>query len=95
MKIIFHSRIKTVLYLKYNHMNCFVGVLTEKWNSQHEHGQHMQLGYGSLSITTLVLRCGNEFNFCSVLHGQVSLAAVNQIYVVHEAMNHWKDLKIY
>ena len=30
----------------------------------------------------------------SVLQGQVSLAAVNQIYVIHEAMNGYKNLKI-
>ena len=29
----------------------------------------------------------NELDVGSVLHGQVSLAAVNQIYVFHEAMN--------
>ena len=29
----------------------------------------------------------NEFNVRSVLHGQVSLAAVNQFDVFHEAMN--------
>ena len=30
---------------------------------------------------------GNEFNFHSLLHGQVSLAAVNQIDVIHEAIS--------
>ena len=35
----------------------------------------------------------NEFGVRSVLHGQVSLAAVNQIYVFHEAMNDFKNLK--
>ena len=29
------------------------------------------------------------------VHGQVSLAAVNQIYVFHEAMNGYKNLKIH
>ena len=33
----------------------------------------------------------NEFDARSVLHGQVSLAAINQIFVIHEAM---KALKI-
>ena len=28
----------------------------------------------------------NEFGVLSVLHGQVSLAAVNQIWFIHEAM---------
>ena len=29
----------------------------------------------------------NEFDVRSALHGQVSLVAVNRIYVFHEAMN--------
>ena len=39
----------------------------------------------------------NEFDVQSVLHWQVSLAAVNQIYVfhVHGAMNGCKNLKIH
>ena len=40
----------------------------------------------SLSITTLVSLLVNEFDVRSVLHGQVSLLAVNQIYVSHEAI---------
>ena len=35
------------------------------------------------------------FDVRSVLHGQVSLAAVNQIFVVREAMNGCKYLKIH
>ena len=43
-----------------------------------------------------VARClVNEFDVRSVLHGQVSLAAVNQNYFVHEAMNGCKNLKIH
>ena len=38
---------------------------------------------------------GNEFDVRSVLHGQVSLAAVNQLYVVHEAKNGCKNLTIH
>ena len=34
-----------------------------------------------------MLLLANEFNVRSVLHKQVSLAAVNQFYVFHEAMN--------
>ena len=34
-------------------------------------------------------------NVRSVLHGQVSLAAVNQMCVIHEAMNVFKNLKIH
>ena len=41
----------------------------------------------SLSVTTRVSLLANECNVRSVLHGQVSLEAVNQIYVIHEAMN--------
>ena len=40
----------------------------------------------SLSITTPVSLLANEFDVFSVLHVQVSLAVVNQIYVFHEAM---------
>ena len=47
---------------------------------------------GSLSITTLLV-LANEFDVRSVLHGHVSLAAVNQIYAIHEAMNGCKNLK--
>ena len=32
----------------------------------------------------------NEFNVRSVLHGQVSMATVNQICVIHEAINDCK-----
>ena len=37
----------------------------------------------------------NEFDVQSVLHMQVSLAAVDQIYVIHEAMKGCKNLKIH
>ena len=40
---------------------------------------HVQLRLGWLSITTPVSHLANEFNVLSQLHGQVSLAAVNQI----------------
>ena len=56
---------------------------------------HVRLRCGSLSITTPVSLLGNEFDFRSVLHGQVSLAAVNQICVIHEAMNGSKNLKVH
>ena len=51
----------------------------------------MQLRCGSLSITTLA----NEFGIQCVLHGQVSLAAINQIYVFYEAIYGCKNLKIH
>ena len=56
---------------------------------------HVRLGCGSLSITTAMSLLSNEFNVRSILHMQVSLAAVNQIYVIHEAMNVCKNLKIH
>ena len=37
----------------------------------------------------------NDFDVQSVLQGQVSLAAVNQISVVYEAMNGCKNQKIH
>ena len=52
-------------------------------------------GCGSLSIPTPVSLLANEFDVGSVLHRQVSLAAVNPICVIHEAMNSFKNLKIY
>ena len=48
---------------------------------------HVRLRCGSLSITTSVSLLANVFVVRSVLHGQVSLAAVNQMYVIHENMN--------
>ena len=52
---------------------------------------HRRLRCGSLSITTPVSLLTYEFDVGIVLHGQVSLAAVNQINVVHEAMNSCKN----
>ena len=52
---------------------------------------HVRLKCGSLSITKQVPSLANEFE----LHGQVSLAAVKQIYVFHGAMNGCKNLKIH
>ena len=37
----------------------------------------------------------SKFDVRSILHGQVSLAAINQIYVFHEAMNCCKNLKVH
>ena len=42
----------------------------------------VRLGCGSLSITITVSLLANEFDVRSILHGQVSSAAVNQIYVI-------------
>ena len=48
---------------------------------------HVLLRWGSPSITTSVSLLANEFNVRRALHGQMSLGAVNQICVNHEAMN--------
>ena len=58
------------------------------------HALHVQSRCGSLSITAPVLLLANKFDVRSVFHRQVSLAAVNQIWVIHEAMNCCKNLKI-
>ena len=77
---------KTVLYLKIIVFTVKSECKMEKQNSQLEHGQkmeqtrgvlHVQLSSGSLSITTPVSLLANEFDVRSVLHVQVSLAAVN------------------
>ena len=46
-------------------------------------------------MRTSVSLLANEFDVQSVLYGQVSLAAVNHIYVFHEVMNGCKNLKIH
>ena len=56
---------------------------------------HMRLRCGSLSIVTPVSLLANEFDVQSLLHGQVRLAAVSQICVIHKAMNGCKNLKIH
>ena len=43
--------------------------------------------------TAPVSLLANEFVVRSVLHGQVSLAAVNQLCVIHEVMNGFKNIK--
>ena len=53
---------------------------------------HMQLRCGSITPVSFL---ANEFDVRSILHRQVSLAAVNQIHVIHEAINGYKDLKIH
>ena len=52
----------------------------------------VRLTCGSLSIKTPVSLLANEFDVRSALHGQVNLAAVNQIYVFQEAMNGCENL---
>ena len=88
-----------------NRINGFVGVS----NSQCVHGQPMEQTRSllctchssvasvarSLSITVPVSLLANEFDVRSALHGHMSLAAVNQCCVIHEALNCCKYLKIH
>ena len=69
----------------------------EKRSSQCVHGLllHVRLRCRSLSITTVVSLLANEFDVRSILHGQVSLASVNHICIIHEAMNSCKNLKVH
>ena len=46
-------------------------------------------------LATPVSLLANGFDVGSILHVQVSLAAVNQNYVAHEAMKGCKNLKIH
>ena len=90
---------KMFIVTEYAALTVLLECKTEKRNSQCEHGHkrfvsYVRLRWGSLSITTPVPLLANEFDVRSVLHGQLSLAAVNQIYVFHEAMNGCKK-KIY
>ena len=105
-KNIFNLGIKTVLYLKYNRINGLVRVYNAGKAEQPTYARtanaankrlvwHVRLRCGSLSITRPVSHLANGFDVRSVLHGQVSLAAVNQICVNHEAMNGCNNLKIH
>ena len=55
---------------------------------------HVRPGYDSLSITTNVSLLANELDVRSVSHGQVSLAAVDHICIIHEAMNGCKHINL-
>ena len=64
----------------------------ETRNSQLEHGQPMEKTRGLFcTCDSGVVRCQSqyqyEFDVRSVLRRQVSLAAVNQVCVINEAMN--------
>ena len=103
IKIVYNLLNKTLFCLKWNRINGFVRVkkTTEKWNSQHEHSQPTEQTIGLFCTwDSGVARCqsqhqSNEFHVRSVLHGQVSLAAVDQIFAIHETMNGCKNLKIH
>ena len=83
---------------KCNRINGFVGSVKRKSGTVSVNLKwlvlHVRLRCGSLSITTPVSLLVNEFYVRSALHGQVSLVAVNQIYVIYEAMNGCKNLKV-
>ena len=70
----------------------------EKCNSELEQGEPMGQTTGLFCTCNSGAACcqsqhQNVFWRMSSLHGQVSLAAVNQICVIHEAMNGCKNLK--
>ena len=56
---------------------------------------HVRIRCGSLSIATRVSLLAKEFDVQSVLHGQLSMANVNQICIIHEAMNGCKNVKVH
>ena len=77
---------------------------TEKRNSQCESRQPMKqtrdleacfacADQVRLAVNPLIVT--NEFHVRSILHGQASSVAVNNIYVFHEVMNSCKILNIY
>ena len=71
---------------------------TEYQNSQGEQPMKQPRGLFRMcdsGVTTPVSLLVNEFDVRRVLHGQMSLAAVNQSCVIHEAMNNCKNLKIH
>ena len=74
---------------------------TDKQNSQCEHGQPMEQTRSLFSHATQVWLAVKHqchiwrMNVRSELPGQVSLAAFDQIFGVHEAMNGYKNLKIH
>ena len=72
---------------------------TEEPNSQCEHGQPLELTKGffdrhdrATQVWLAVNYKAKEFDLRSILPRQVSLAAVNQIYVFHRAMNGCNNL---
>ena len=70
--------------------------MDSQWNKQEKKPVlHVRLRCCLLSITTPVSFLVSEFHAQSVLHGQVSLAAINQIHVIHEAVNGCKNLTIH
>ena len=58
-----------------------------------EANKHVGIQRGTLSITTSVSLHANDVQ--GILHRQVSLPAVNHIYVLHKAMKSGKYFKIH
>ena len=83
------------MHLKYNRINGLAGLNTDsQWSKQEACSAcrtqvWLAVNHKPVSLLT------NEFDVRSVLHKQVSLAAVNQICAIHEAMNDFKNLKIH
>ena len=72
----------------------------EKWNNQANKANkrlvlHVRIRCDSLSITKLCYFRPNEFDVRSVLHGQVSSAAVIYRYVFLEVLKGCRNLKIH
>ena len=93
------------MYVIFNRISSFVEVQNGKveqpvwtWTANGENKKlvlQVQLRCGSLTITTQVPHLANEFDVLSELHMQGSLAGVNQICVIHEAINGCKNLKVH
>ena len=91
--------IKTVLYLRYNRFNG-LECKTEMQNSQLEHRQPMEQTKGLFSkCDSGVTRCQSQlqchFWRINLMFEAYCLAAVNQLHLIHEAMNDCKNLKIH
>ena len=56
---------------------------------------HVRLRCRSMSITTPESLLANAFDVRSILNGQLSLAVVNHMCVIHEAMNVCKNLNVH
>ena len=67
--------------------------MDSQW-SKKESCLHVRPRCDSLPITTPVSPLAYKFDVRRVLHGQVSLAAVNQFHVFCEAINGCKNLKM-
>ena len=66
----------------------------ENWNSQCEQVQPIEQTRGLFCMCDSGMVCCHV-DVRSILLGQVSLAAVHQIYVFHEAKNGCKNFKIH